>query len=363
MTEVTEIIPFEATHPGELIRDELSSYDGLTQKSLAKQLGVKPSYLNEVIQGKRVVNADLAIGLEKIFGIKSEYWLKLQSQFDLDRAKCEKRNIERLKNIDLWNVIQDYVPVKEFEKMGFFKKSIGEDIAEVLQIFDCSNVDGIIQKSAESRIHCAYKKSEKLQIDEKNIFAWSHLAKYEAKKQTVGTYRRENIPSLVKKLNECFFLNQNTMEGIRDILNNYGIKFVIVKKFKKAPIDGMSFWSGKNPGIAVSLRHNKLDILAFTIMHELGHIKNHMKSSGDDYFIDLNGDFSIGAFEEEANQFAENSLIPKKYISILKQKKITDKELIEIAQTERINPIILHGRHCFLTNNYRRRTKISHQIN
>ena len=67
----TALLPFEATHPGTLIKDELEVRDDLTQKELAILLGVKPSFLNEIIKGKRPVTADIALLLEKNFRNRS----------------------------------------------------------------------------------------------------------------------------------------------------------------------------------------------------------------------------------------------------------------------------------------------------
>lgn len=75
------LIPFEATHPGTLIKGELAVCDDITQKDLAILLGVKPSFLNEIIKGKRPVTADIAILLEKALGISADYWMRFQSQF------------------------------------------------------------------------------------------------------------------------------------------------------------------------------------------------------------------------------------------------------------------------------------------
>jgi addiction module HigA family antidote len=58
------LTPFEPTHPGELLRDELEERK-ITQAKLAEQIGVSPSLINEVIKGKRAVNTELALLLEK----------------------------------------------------------------------------------------------------------------------------------------------------------------------------------------------------------------------------------------------------------------------------------------------------------
>lgn len=64
------LTPFEPTHPGELIRDELD-VRSLSQAKLANQIGVSPSLLNEVINGKRAVNIELALLLEAALGIEA----------------------------------------------------------------------------------------------------------------------------------------------------------------------------------------------------------------------------------------------------------------------------------------------------
>ena len=84
------LIPVEATHPGELIRDELKER-GMTQKHLSEQTGIKPSVLSETINGKRPVSIRMAAALEKVLDIPAEYWLNLQSQYELDAAAITER--------------------------------------------------------------------------------------------------------------------------------------------------------------------------------------------------------------------------------------------------------------------------------
>jgi addiction module HigA family antidote len=86
------ILPKYPTHPGTLIKDELIEMGNTTQKELASYLSVTPSYLSEVINGKRAINASLAIGLEEIFGISAEYWLRFQAQYDLDILRISRIN-------------------------------------------------------------------------------------------------------------------------------------------------------------------------------------------------------------------------------------------------------------------------------
>lgn len=77
--------PFIATHPGELVRDEMRER-GLTQKKLAALAGLTPTVVSEVVRAQRSVTEDIAKSLEKALGIPVVMWLNLQSQYDNDIA-------------------------------------------------------------------------------------------------------------------------------------------------------------------------------------------------------------------------------------------------------------------------------------
>jgi addiction module HigA family antidote len=84
------LVPVEATHPGELIKDELKER-GLTQKQLAEMTGIKASVISETINGKRSVSLNMAVALEKALSIPAEMWMNLQTQYDLDTANIAER--------------------------------------------------------------------------------------------------------------------------------------------------------------------------------------------------------------------------------------------------------------------------------
>ena len=89
-----ELTPFVATHPGELIKDELKERK-MTQKQLATETGIKPSVLSETIHGKRAISMTMAMALEKAFRIPAEIWLNLQSQYELDTANLSSCNLQK----------------------------------------------------------------------------------------------------------------------------------------------------------------------------------------------------------------------------------------------------------------------------
>ena len=92
------LTPFEPTHPGELIKDELEA-NNITQAKLAESIGVNPSLLNEIIRGKRAVNTETALLIEAALNIPAELLLNLQSDYNMQVAKADASFMKRLSSI------------------------------------------------------------------------------------------------------------------------------------------------------------------------------------------------------------------------------------------------------------------------
>ncbi len=356
------LIPFKATHPGTLIKDELEVRDDMTQKDLAVLLAVKPSFLNEIIKGKRPVTADIAILLEESLGIPADYWMRFQSQYEIDSAKIKEKNITKIKLIEIWNVINQYVPTKYFSKKGYLTDDLSFNISVIQSIYSVQSMNELRNKFSKKRV-AFFKKSEKLQIDEKNMLAWISLVEYEAERKKTNTFSFENLPELNYDLREIFYSNKNTLELIDKKLAQYGIKFLMIDKLEKTPIDGYSFWSKNNPVIALTLRHNRIDNLAFTILHEIGHIALHLKDNKEIKFLDLTK-IDENEFENEANQYAQESLIPSNcWDDLLKNYiPLSDEIICEFSNKYRINPAIILGRACFEMDYYGIKTNIDKKL-
>ena len=88
---MNKMIPYIATHPGELIKDEITARK-INQKQLSEMSGISPSILSETIKGKRSISLSMAVGLEKALDIPAEIWLNLQNQYELDSAGIKYRD-------------------------------------------------------------------------------------------------------------------------------------------------------------------------------------------------------------------------------------------------------------------------------
>ena len=85
-------------HPGEMIKEEIEAR-GITQKELAEKMGVSYTVFNEILNGKRPVTTEYALLLEAALGIDAGIWLRLQTDYNMQKAKADKSFMNRLENI------------------------------------------------------------------------------------------------------------------------------------------------------------------------------------------------------------------------------------------------------------------------
>jgi addiction module HigA family antidote len=78
-------------HPGETIREDYFAPLGVSVNQLAKSLGIGAARLNEIVRGERGITADTAIRLARYFSTSAEFWLNLQSLYDLRMVEAKTR--------------------------------------------------------------------------------------------------------------------------------------------------------------------------------------------------------------------------------------------------------------------------------
>lgn len=90
--------PFKPTHPGEVLKDELE-FRGMSQRGLASKMGISYSVLNEVLNGKRTLNTELAMMMEAALGVDAAPLLAMQNEYDMLMAERNTSFMEKLKNL------------------------------------------------------------------------------------------------------------------------------------------------------------------------------------------------------------------------------------------------------------------------
>ncbi len=91
-------------HPGEVLLEDFMKPLGLSQYRVAKDIGVPPLRINQIVHGKRSITADTAMRVARYFGTSAAVWLRLQARYDLEVAEAKmakriKREVKVLKQV------------------------------------------------------------------------------------------------------------------------------------------------------------------------------------------------------------------------------------------------------------------------
>jgi addiction module HigA family antidote len=77
---------FSPIHPGEILLTEFLEPMGISQYRLSKDIGVTPRRINEIVHGRRAISADTALRLGRFFNMEAQFWLNLQTHYDMEVA-------------------------------------------------------------------------------------------------------------------------------------------------------------------------------------------------------------------------------------------------------------------------------------
>jgi HTH-type transcriptional regulator/antitoxin HigA len=116
--QVAEVFP-----PGELIKEEIEAR-GWTQIDLAEIIGKSARLVNEVIAGKRAVTPDTARALADAFGTSAQFWMNLESSYQLSKLKTDASPVARRAKLF------SFFPVKEMIRRGWIPASENLDVME-----------------------------------------------------------------------------------------------------------------------------------------------------------------------------------------------------------------------------------------
>ena len=86
-------------HPGEVLLEEFLQEYGISQNRLGREIGMSPRAVNEIVHGKRSITANSALRIAKFFDTSPEFWLNLQTSYDLEEA-AKTIDLKHIKGIE-----------------------------------------------------------------------------------------------------------------------------------------------------------------------------------------------------------------------------------------------------------------------
>ena len=326
-----------AIPPGETLSDEIASR-GMSQTELAARLGRPVQVVNEIVHGKKAITDHTAIGLEKVLGIPAVFWVNLEQNYRMTKARIRER--AHLQAEEEW--LQE-LPVSEMEKRGWIAvgRDAQEKVRELLQFFGVANVSAY-RKTTEV---LGFRISDNAKVSPGALAAW--LRKGELEAQTIET--RAFDPNLLldaarhaRTMTE--YQPHEFAPQLKQVFSDAGVAFVVIPELPKTGANGVARWlTDRKALIQLNLRYKWQDIFWFTLFHEICHVLKHHAQK---IIIDgTNRNDNSGPLEDEANQWAADFLIPSDaWLAFRRGRLFKRSSIIEFAQQMGISPGIVVGR-------------------
>lgn len=330
--KLAEIFP-----PGEFIKEELEARNW-TQVELSEIIGRPAKMVSEIILGKRAITPETAMQIGEAFGTGPEVWMNLESQYQLSKVERVEANISKKA------CLYERFPVREMIKRGWVQASNSVDDLEeqFLSYFGLLNI-----RDAIAFPHAAKSSGTTTPVQ----YAWLFAAYRLAQRVVVPQYHQSTLRDALPRL-QALMSAPEEVRHVPRLLNECGVRFVVVEPLPSSLIDGACFWlADQQPAIALSTRLDRIDNFWFVLRHEIEHVlQGHGKGEAFICDEDILGEPSETKSEEErvadeaAANFGVSRAAVEDYISRVKPYCFSEQKILNFAARLRVHPGIVLGR-------------------
>jgi addiction module HigA family antidote len=320
--------------------------NGWNQRGLARRTGLTPKTISEVCSGKGPITPATALALEKVFQRPAHLWLNLQRQFDEAVARTRSRE-----TASAWREWSAGFPLKKMREYGWLFAEGDDDVDALLSFFAVSSPDSWM--AVWENVDVAYRQTRKIQLRQQATIAWLRAAELVASEIQTAPFDEARFRAAVIELRSCTRMKADKiMKPVQETCAAAGVAIVWVRELPHTGISGCARWlSSRRALIALTLRYKTDDQLWFTLFHEAGHILLHRKErpfvldNVADEPEDEAVDPQMRRFEDEADRFAADTLIPPESLDVfLKTARFDNEDIYDFADKVGVGPGIVVGR-------------------
>lgn len=334
MAKNVEFKPCIAVPPGETLKEHLEDID-MSQADLAKRTGLTTKHINEIINGKASISQDTSLKLENVLGIPASFWNNLEASYQETKARLEAEN-QILKEAE----IAKHITYAEIAKLNWVKptKKIKEKVINLRSFFGVASL-----KLVPNVIPVAFRKSSIKDASALSLATWLRRGEILSQKIETRPFNKDLLKNRIDDLRRLTLkAPEDFCSKLESICALCGVAVVFVPHIKGTYAHGATKWlSPQKAMIQLSIRGSYSDIFWFSFFHELGHVLLHSKKQT---FI-ADKSTMHEAIEQEADEFASNTLIPpKEYSKFLSKKDFTEASIHAFAKGLNIHSGVVIGR-------------------
>ena len=319
-----------AIPPGMTIREQLDNRS-MSQKEFASRMDMSEKHISRLINGKVELSHDVALRLESVLGIPAKFWNNLEALYRENEARVrEELDMEHDEEVAM------KMPYSKCVSFGWLPsaKNNKEKVINLRRFFEVANLRALEQVKIPGIV---YRKANSSLSSDYALAMWAQKARTEAR--TIKTepiniqllkQSLPNIRSLSSTDPSCF------CGEIKSLLAKCGVALVFLPHIKGSFLHGATFADGNHIVLGLTLRGSYADKFWFSLFHELGHIVcGHITEITDE----------SESNEEEADRFAQSTLIPnKQYHEFIERGGFSQSEITHFSNMIGIAPWIVLGR-------------------
>lgn len=332
--------PAEVFHPGEYLLDELDAR-GWTQTEFAEIIGRPLRLVNEIINGKKGITPSTARELGAALGTSAELWMNLDTAYHLWKTTEDISPIEHRAKM------RTKYPVRDMVLRNWLEPSEDPEVVEgqLLRYFEVDSLDETPKYAYAVATRRTNSEMEELNPSQ---IAWLYRVKHIAATMQVPRYSERKLRAALEKLKK-FREFPEEIRFIPEVLEQCGVRFVIVEPFSSSKIDGACLWLDDSPIIGMTLRYDRIDNFWFVLRHEIEHV---LKGNGKELAI-LDSDVleeqeyeELSLQEQAANAAAAEFCVPQKEMNNFIARKdplYSRRDVLNFSKRLNIHPGLVVG--------------------
>lgn len=298
-----EYSPDLVSQPGETLLEILEER-GMTQVAFAIRTGRTPKLINEITRGKAPITTGTAIQFERVLGVPASFWNSRERAYREYLAMEAER--EKLSQMLEW--CRSF-PLSSMKKLGWIAKSTDRvtQLRTLLDFFGVATPDAWESTWAQTAV--SYRKTGTNAADKYALATWLRVGELVGRKIPCEPHDPLKFREALARVRELTTKAPREFQHvIVEEFSKCGVAIAFVPALPRISASGATRWlSPKKALIQINLRYKTDDHFWFTLFHEAGHVLFDSKKM---VFVDTRK--FEGEFEEKANHFAGDFLIPHK---------------------------------------------------
>lgn len=326
--------PDYAVAPGATLKEAIDER-GMSQQLLAVRLGMAEKTISQIVNGIAPITCGTAEKLELVLGIPASYWNRRELAYRESLARVAA--VEQLKADIAW---LKEVPVKELRERKLIDADSKKEglVREVLQFFGVGSVDA--WRDAWGNVAVQFRSQKAHEKKPGFVAAWLRIGEIQSAAIKTPPFDPDEFRRALHDVRRMTTMNINEWRGkLQERCAAAGVAVVLTPEFPGAAVSGATRWIGGKAVIQLSLKFKTNDQIWFSFFHEAGHILLHGQRGR---FLEF-GSTNDTQEERQANEFAQNILIPPEMASRLPRLK-TRSQVQEFASQIGIDAGIVAGR-------------------